>query len=290
MLQKNKNYLLLHFIVFIFGFTAILGKLITLPSEVLVWYRVFIGIAGIFFVLLLGKWSFAVNKNQLFQYLFVGVLIAIHWVTFFESVKQSNVSVALAAISSATLFTSLLEPIFFKRKFRNYEVVFGLLIIIGLFLIFNFETKYKLGLFLGIVSAFFASGFTVINGILVKKNNAKIISIYELMGAFTVLSIFLFFSSSISFSSLTLTFSNFFYLLVLGIVCTTFAFVASVNVMKELSPFTVSLTINLEPVYGIIIAYLLFGDSEKMTAGFYFGTVLILFTLFANAWFNKRNT
>ncbi len=288
MLQKNKNYLLLHFIVFIFGFTAILGKLITLPSEVLVWYRVLIGVAGIFFVLLFGKVSFSLTKRQLFQYLLVGILIAIHWVTFFESVKQSNVSVALAAISSATLFTSLLEPLLFKRSFRSYEVVFGLLIITGLFLIFNFETKYKLGLFLGIISAFFASCFTVINGIFVKNNNAKIISIYELIGAFSVLSIYIFFNSSITLSSFILTYSNFFYLLLLGIVCTTFAFVASVNVMKELSPFTVSLTINLEPVYGIVIAFLLFGDSEKMTAGFYAGTILILFTLFANAWFKKR--
>lgn len=288
MLQKNKNYLLLHFIVFIFGFTAILGKLITLPSEVLVWYRVLIGVAGIFFVLLFGKVSFSLTKQQLFQYLLVGILIAIHWVTFFESVKQSNVSVALAAISSATLFTSLLEPLLFKRSFRSYEIVFGLLIITGLFLIFNFETKYKLGLFLGIISAFFASCFTVINGIFVKNNNAKIISIYELIGAFSVLSIYIFFNSSITLSSFILTYSNFFYLLLLGIVCTTFAFVASVNVMKELSPFTVSLTINLEPVYGIVIAFLLFGDSEKMTAGFYAGTILILFTLFANAWFKKR--
>lgn len=288
MLQKNKNYLLLHFIVFIFGFTAILGKLITLPSEVLVWYRVLIGVAGIFFILLFRKVSFSLTKRQLFQYLLVGILIAIHWVTFFESVKQSNVSVALAAISSATLFTSLLEPLLFKRSFRSYEVVFGLLIITGLFLIFNFETKYKLGLFLGIISAFFASCFTVINGIFVKNNNAKIISIYELIGAFSVLSIYIFFNSSITLSSFILTYSNFFYLLLLGVVCTTFAFVASVNVMKELSPFTVSLTINLEPVYGIVIAFLLFGDSEKMTAGFYAGTILILFTLFANAWFKKR--
>ncbi len=288
MYKKNKKYFLLHFIVFIFGFTAILGKLITLPSEVLVWYRVLIGTIGILAILVFSRISLTISKHQLFSYLSVGVLIAIHWVTFFESVKQSNVSVVLAAISSATLFTSLLEPLFFKRKFRLYEIVFGVFIMIGLYLIFNFETHYQLGLILGITSAFFASSFTVLNGILVKTNDAKIISIYELTGAFIVLSIYLFLNSSIRLESFSLTYSNFFYLLVLGLVCTTFAFVASVEVMKELSPFTVSLTINLEPVYGIIIAVILFGESEKMTNGFYLGTLLILGTLFANAWFKKK--
>lgn len=288
MYKKNKKYFLLHFIVFIFGFTAILGKLITLPSEVLVWYRVLIGTIGILAILIFSRISLTISKRQLFGYLLVGFLIAIHWVTFFESVKQSNVSVALAAISSATLFTSLLEPLFFKRKFRLYEIVFGLLIMIGLYLIFNFETHYQLGLILGITSAFFASSFTVLNGILVKTNDAKIISTYELTGAFIILSFYLFLNSSVRFECFSLTYSNFFYLLVLGLVCTTFAFVASVDVMKELSPFTVSLTINLEPVYGIVIAVILFGESEKMTSGFYSGTLLILGTLFANAWFKKK--
>lgn len=282
-------YILLHVIVFIFGFTAILGKLITLPSDLLVWYRVLIGLGGIAVLLLVRKTKLFTGFSQVRIYLLVGLLIAAHWVTFFESVKQANVSVALAAISSATLFTSFLEPLFFKRNIRLYEITFGLLIVLGLYLIFRFETTYSYGLMLGVVSAFLASSFTVINGKLVQQNKSSVISFYELLGALGGLTLYVFLISSYSFSDLTLSLSDVGWLLLLGLVCTTFAFVASVEVMKALSPFTVSLTINLEPVYGILVAFFLFGDSEKMSSGFYAGALIILFTLFANAWLKRKN-
>ncbi len=142
---------------------------------------------------------------------------------------------------------------------------------------------------LGVVSAFLASSFTVINGKLVQQNKSSVISFYELLGALGGLTLYVFLISSYSFSDLTLSLSDVGWLLLLGLVCTTFAFVASVEVMKALSPFTVSLTINLEPVYGILVAFFLFGDSEKMSSGFYAGALIILFTLFANAWLKRKN-
>jgi len=276
--------------VLIFGLTGILGKLITIDSYLLVWYRTLIAVVALLGYFAFTKFSLKITKKQLLKTLGVGVIIAIHWVTFFEAIKQSNVSVALVCFSSSTLFTSLIEPLYFKRKIKAYELIFGVVIIIGLYFIFSFEFKYAVGMILSFISAALASWFTVLNGILIKETKAKTISFYELLGACVVVFIYLLFSIQGDFSQFAISMSDFKWLLILGTVCTAFAFIISVEVMKKISPYTVTMSVNLEPIYSIILAILIWPDSETMSAGFYMGSIIVISTIFLNALFKNRAT
>lgn len=290
MLEKYKYHIWLHVIVFIFGFTGILGKLISIDSYLLVWYRVLIALVTLMGYFLFTKFSLKITKKQLGKILLVGVVIAIHWVTFFEAIKQSNVSVALVCFSSSTLFTSLIEPIYFKRKIKAYELIFGILIIIGLYFIFSFEFKYLTGMILSIISAALASWFTVLNGILIKETNAKSISFYELLGAFLIVSVYLLSTNGLDLSKFAISMEDFKWLIILGTICTAFAFIVSVEVMKKISPYTVTISVNLEPIYSILLALLIWPESETMSYGFYMGTIIVLTTIFLNALFKKKAT
>ena len=285
MLEKYKYHIWLHITVLIFGFTGVLGKLIETSSYLLVWYRVGIALIALLGYFLLKKHSLKVDKKLLGKILLVGVIIAVHWVTFFEAIKQSNVSVALVCFSSSTLFTSLIEPLYFKRKIKPYELLFGLLIIIGLYFIFSFEFKYITGMILSVFSAALASWFTVLNGMLIKKSNSKTISFYELLGAFSIVTIYLLISNGVNFS---IPVTDIKWLLFLGVICTAFAFMLSVEVMKKISPYTVTISVNLEPIYSILLALLIWPESETMTLGFYLGTSIVIVTIFLNAYFKKR--
>jgi len=277
------NLLLLHVVVFIFGFTGILGKLIETSSDLLVWWRMLIAAATIaVFAYPAGKIKRSLRKNGLI-YLGVGFIIAAHWVTFFQAIKISNVSVTLACLSSASLFTAILEPIIFRRKFDPAELLFGSMVVIGLVMIFSFETDFASGILMALFSAFLASLFTVINGRFIEKDNPYRISLVEMIGGVLGISIWLALSGKMGANLFNIPSSDWVWIILLGSICTAFAFVASVKVMEELTPFTVSLTINLEPVYGIILAFFIFGSSEEMTLGFYGGTVLILVALYLNA-------
>jgi len=275
-------------VVLIFGFTGILGKLISIPSENLVWYRMGMASASLAAYLWFKGKSFKMPAKGIMSSLFTGGIIAAHWIFFFESIKQSNVSITLAALATSSLFTSLLEPLLFRRKVKAYELFLGSLVILGLYFIFQFETELSIGLLLGLIAAFLASLFTVINGLLIKNYDSLRISFYELSGGALAISIYLLAQNEPNWADFEMNFVDFWCLLILSLLCTAFAFVASVKVMEELSPFTVSLSINLEPVYGIILAVLFFGDDEKMSPGFYFGTFMILTALFINVLAKKR--
>lgn len=278
---------LLHLVVLIFGFTGILGKLISIHSELLVWHRMLVAFVSLFIFMLIKKKSIRLSKSGLIQFIGVGFIIAAHWIFFFEAIKQSNVSIALAALATASIFTALLEPLFFKRKLYLYEVFLGAVVVLGLYFIFEFTVGRTLGIFLGVISAFLASLFTVINGKLIQRYNSERISLYEMLGGVLGISIYFLLGIPEGDFSLFIPSSDLIYILLLGIVCTAFAFVASVEVMKELSPFTVSLSINLEPVYGIILAVLIFGEEEEMSGGFYTGTLIILSSIFLNVWLKR---
>ena len=283
-----KYLILLHIVVLIFGFTGILGKLISIPSELLVWYRMLIASVSLaIYIKLRGK-SLKLKKEGRIKVTAVGFIIAAHWIFFFEAIKQSNVSITLAALATASIFTALLEPLFFKRKIHYYELFLGALVLLGLYFIFQFETDNAIGIILGVIAAFLASLFTVINGKLIKQYDSERISLYELSGGVLAISIYFLLGLADDAFSLEIPTSDLLWLLVLGVICTAFAFVASVEVMKELTPFTVSLSINLEPVYGIILAFLIFGEEEKMSLGFYLGTILILSSIFVNVWLKRR--
>lgn len=283
-----KSYLQLHLIVFIWGFTAILGELISLDALPLVWFRMTIAVGFIFLFMVYKKSKFVVPRKTLFAFLFLGLVIALHWLTFFKAIKVSNVSVTLACLSTGAFFTSFLEPILYRRKVIWYEVAFGLVVIGGLYIIFNVEGDYYLGIILALISAFLSALFSVMNGKYAKMYDSTVISFYELLGGVLCFSVYLLFTNTFSTDFFVLKPSDWIYLLVLSSVCTAYAFIASVKVMKFISPYTVMLTINLEPVYGIILALLIFKDKEKMSPEFYFGALIILATVILNGLIKYR--
>lgn len=280
--SKLKNYLLLHLIVFIWGFTAILGALISIDAIPLVWYRMLLAVVFIGAYFLLTKKSFSVDKKAIIKFAVTGIIIAVHWITFFEAIKISNVSVALVTMSTGAFFASLLEPIFFKRKIKGLEIFFGLLVIIGLYVIFNFESQYKMGIVYALISAFLSALFAVCNGLFIKKYDANVISFYQLFFGVVGVTLFLLFSGSFTLEFFQLKTSDWIYLLILSSICTAWAFIASVKVMKFLTPYTVMLTINLEPIYAIILALLIFGEKEQMNPEFYYGAFIVLFVVLLN--------
>ena len=277
-----KSYLHLHVIVFIWGFTAILGKLISLEALDLVWYRMLFASVIMTFVVLFNKEKIKVPFNVLIGFIVSGIIIAAHWLTFYQAIKVSNVSITLACLSTGAFFASILEPIFYKRKVIWYELLFGLIVVVGLGIIFNVETKYTTGIYLAVTSAFLSALFSVINGKYAKEYDPNVISLYELSSGVFFISIYLFFAGSFTPAFFALSINDLIWLFLLSSICTAYAFSASVKVMKFLSPFTVMLTINLEPIYGIILALLIFKDGEEMTPLFYVGALIILATVIAN--------
>ena len=289
MLSDNtKSYLHLHLIVFIWGFTAILGALISLDALPLVWFRMLFAVGFIAVFVYFKKLSLRVSKKSLLQFIFAGLIIALHWFTFFKAIKVSNVSVTLACLSTGAFFASLLEPILYGKKVVWYEVFLGILVIVGLYIIFNVEGNYWEGIILALISAFLSALFAVINSKFVKEHDATGISFYELAGGVFFFSIFLLFGNSFNADFFQLTTKDFIYLLILSSVCTAYAFIASTAVMKFLSPYTVMLTINLEPIYGIILAVLIFKEKEQMSFEFYIGALIILFTVLLNVIIKSR--
>jgi drug/metabolite transporter (DMT)-like permease len=289
MLSDNtKSYLHLHLIVFIWGFTAILGALITLDALPLVWFRMLFAVGFIAVYIYYKKLPLRISKKAFLQFIFAGLLIALHWFTFFKAIKVSNVSVTLACLSTGAFFASLLEPILYGKKIVWYEVSLGIIVIFGLYIIFNVEVNYWEGIVIALISAFLSALFAVINSKFVKTHDATVISFYELAGGVFFFSIFLLFGNSFSVDFFQLSTKDFLYLLILSSVCTAYAFIASTAVMKFLSPYTVMLTINLEPIYGIILAVLVFKDKEQMSFEFYVGALIILFTVILNVIIKSR--
>ena len=287
--SKFKNYLLLHLIVFIWGFTAILGALITIDAIPLVWYRMLLAVLFIAIFFLWKKKSFKVDRAGLLKFFFTGVVIALHWVFFFKAIKVSNVSVALVTMSTGAFFTALIEPIFFKRKINSLEMFLGLLVIAGLYIIFNFESQYKLGIIYALIASFLGALFAVLNGLFIKKYTADTISFYQLFFGVVFITVYLLFTNSFSVSFFQIPASDWMYLIVFSSICTAYAFIASVQVMKYLSPYTVMLTINLEPIYAIVLALFIFGDKEQMSSTFYLGAFIVLFVVLLNGIIKNRS-
>ncbi|MCB9170298.1 MAG: DMT family transporter [Flavobacteriales bacterium] len=279
--------LLLHFTVLIWGLTGIFGRLIKLPADQLVYIRTLIGMAGLAMAAPIMRFPLRPGAD-LRQQLLTGVIIAGHWLSFYGAIKLATVSVAVACLAASTIFTALLEPIWSKRGIRGYEVVLGVVVIAALFLIFGLETTHRWGIAVATLSALLAAWFTVINGQLIKRDHAGRIGFYELGGATVAMGIWLAIDGRLPMPLWRLPSTDVLYLLLLGLLCTSFAFVAGIAVMRQLSAFTVSLTVNLEPVYSILLALLIWGEDERLHWGSYVGFVLILAALFINGWLQQR--
>ena len=285
---KVKNYIHLHFLVIIAGFTAVLGELITLEAIPLVWFRMSIGAILMIIYIKFKNTPLRVPFKVLVKLAIAGVIIALHWITFFAAIKVSNISITLAMFSTGAFFASLIEPLFFKRKIIAYEILLGLIVIVGVVLITQTELNYILGIFLGISSALFSTLFAVLNGKFVQNYPPSIISFYEFVSGVIFMSIFLALDGDgFNVAYFQLSFSDWVYLFILASVCTAYAFISSVHVMKYISPYTVVLTYNLEPIYGIVLALLIFPESETMRPQFYVGACLIICTVLFNAIFKN---
>lgn len=280
--DKLGSYLRLHLIVFIWGFTAVLGALITINADALVWYRMLFAAAFLVLFIVYKKKSFLVPPKELFKLIFVGFLIAIHWVFFFKAIHVSNVSITLAVFSLGAFFASLLEPLFYGRKVLWYEVVFGLVIIAGLGIILQVEMNYIEGMLYALASVIVGVLFTLFNGKLTDRHESSVITFYEFMAGVVFISIYFLFENKFTADFFKMTANDWILLLVLSSVCTAYAFTASVKVMRKLSPYTIMLTTSLEPVYGIILAYFILGGKEKMSFEFYVGALIIVLTVILN--------
>ena len=286
--DKLLNYFHLHFIVFIWGFTAVLGDLITIEAVPLVWHRMLLGSLFVLIYIIYNKGMLKVSLRSLIKFAFVGLIIALHWLAFFSAVKVSNVSITLAMMSTGAFFASFLEPIFFKRKIIAYEVIFGLIVIIGLYIIFKVESEYLSGILLALLASFLGALFSIFNGMMVKSHNATVISFYELLFGVVFITLYILFTDGFDNAFFNLSGSDWTYLIILASICTAYAFIASVHVMKWISPYTVMLTTNMEPVYGILLALLILGEKEYMSPTFYLGAIIILITVVLNGIIKTR--
>lgn len=288
-MQKDnlKSYLNLHLIVFIWGFTAVLGALITIQADALVWYRMLFAAFFLLLFILFQRKSFRIPVKEFAKLIFVGLLIAVHWIFFFEAIHVSNVSITLAVFSLGAFITSILEPIFYGRKVLWYEVFFGLIIITALGIILQVEINYFKGMLYALIAIIIGVLFTLMNGKLIEKHEPSVITFYEFLSGVFFISIYFFATHKFNANFFFLSTSDWVYLLILSSICTAYAFTASVKVMRILSPYTVMLTTSLEPVYGIVLAFFILGQKEKMSIEFYIGAFLIVITVILNGIFKQ---
>ncbi|HSQ45095.1 MAG TPA: DMT family transporter [Ginsengibacter sp.] len=291
--RMKKAFLQLHIAVIFAGFTAILGKLINLNEGILVWYRMLFSAITLAIILLLRKEFIRISFLNTMKLFGVGTLIALHWVTFYGSIKYANVSVSVTCLSAIGFFTSFIEPVIMKRRIDVIEVLLGMLAIAGIYLIFNFYPEYKTGIIFGIISALLACLFPIFNKTLLKDFSAKTVTMYEMTGGFLALCLIVpFYIRFFPANYFIPTLSDLFWLLILAWICTVFAFILSLNALKYISAFTVNLTYNFEPIYSILLAFLIFKENKFLGAGFYFGFGLILLAIslqMARVW-NERKS
>lgn len=290
MVAKYRYHILMHVIIFVWGFTGILGKLIHLSPEVIVWYRVIIASFGLFVLLPLLKVSYRLrNPKDLWKLLLVGVITCVHWVTFYKAIALSTASLGILCLSTTTLHVTWLEPIIMKRKFSWLEFLFGLIVIYGIYFVSSdFKADEYVALAYGLTAAFLAALFSVSNAKLAQTIPSPQITFYEMLTGIVFLTIVLYADGQLTTEALSMTPSDFWWLLFLGIVCTSLAFVLMIDVVKKLGAFTVSLSVNLEPVYTIVLAIFLLKEHELLGMNFYIGSLLIIVVVILNAIVKSR--
>jgi len=278
----KRAYLELHFAVILAGLTAILGDLIQLSALVMVWWRVLIASVSLFFLIRFGRALFKLSLNQVLQFMGIGILVGLHWICFFGSVKYANASVSLVCYGSITFFTAILEPIILKQRFKSYELFIGFIIVPCMALIANtLDYSMTLGLIIGLVAAFLASLFTILNKKLIVGLEPMSVTFLEMLSAFLFISLLLpFYFRQIPTAELWPAPSDWKYLLVLGILCTTVGYVIGLRALKHVSAFAANLVYNLEPLYGIILAIVILKENKELSMGFYIGAFIILASIF----------
>ena len=274
--------------VLILGFTGIFGKLISLNTIELVWYRMLIAFMTLFTFLAFKKELTKIKKKEFFGLLFVGSLVAVHWFFFFESIKVSNVSVAVVCLSTASFFSAMIEPFFLKRKPKLYEYILGIVVFVTLFLMLEAETKYTMGYIYGIIASFLGTLFTLYNAKYINRLEASKITMVEMLAGVIIFSILMLINKEIGISNLKININDFLYLFLLGTICTAAVFVWMVEIMKYISPYSLIMAINLEPIYSIVLALIIFSESEHMNLSFYIGASVIILVVFLESYLKNK--
>lgn len=291
--NKTRAYLEIHIAVFLFGFTGILGKVIQLSEAGIVWYRLLITCVSLMFIPQVWRSFRRLDRKKLLQLTGVGVLVCIHWVLFYGSIKYSNVSVSLSCLATASFWTALIEPLLLRRRFKYYELILSFLIVPGMYLIFFFGKFYLTGIIMGLLAAILAAVFATLNKRMITKTGALTLTFIELGGGWVFLSLMLpFYFDWFPGAGFIPDWADWGYLLILGLLCTTLAYVLSVRALRSLSAFAANLTINLEPVYGILMAVMFFRENEELDSGFFLGAAMILLAVFlhpfVDRWFGYK--
>ncbi len=279
----------MHFCILLWGFTAILGKLITLDEGLLVWYRMlFSGLSTLIFLMAVKKFKLLPLKEILYI-CGVGFVVTMHWITFYGAIKASNVSIAISCFSSIALFTAVIDSAMHRKFPRKEEVILSISVMLGVYIIFTFQQFYFKGIALSLCSAFLGALFSILNKKLLDKHEGEIITFYELSTGFIVLTFLLPFY--LKFNDYPFQWpdkSNMIYLLILSVACTTLPFTLSLYALKKLDAFTMSLSVNLEPLYSIILAIILFHEDKMLNTGFYVGSIIIILSVVIHGIYRYR--
>lgn len=288
-MRNNRAYAQLHLAIFLFGFTAILGRLISLSAMEIVWYRLLLAALSMLLLPQLYRGLRTIEPRHLWQLAGIGFLVCLHWVAFYASIKYANVTVALSVLSTSALFTAIIEPLIYKTRLRKVEVLLGAMVIPGMYLIFSFGKVYYIGILLALLAGFLASLFSVLNRKMVARYPALAISFLELVSGWILLTLlsplYLHYFPAATFVPQEM---DWLYLAVLAIGCTTLAFVLSIHALRSVTAFTFNLSINLEPIYGIIMAIFLFDEHEEVSLGLYAGAAIIITAVFLHTWLERR--
>jgi drug/metabolite transporter (DMT)-like permease len=274
--------------VLILGLTGVLGKIISLDAISLVWYRMCIAFISLFIFLFLKKQLFAINKKDFLEILGVGALVTIHWLCFFQSIKVSTVAIAVVCMATSSLFSAVIEPFFFKRKLMIYEVIMGVIVVVALAFVMGTESKYIMGYIYGIIAALFGTLFTLFNAKYIKRVGAAQITMIEMFSGVIIISCILIYNQDFTILNTKITQTDFYLLLILGIICTSMVFVWMTEIMRHITPYSLIMSINLEPIYSIILALIIFGETELMSTSFYIGSSIIIGVVLLENYFKNK--
>lgn len=287
----RKAYFQMHLAILLWGFTGIFGKAISMNETMIVWYRMIISAAALAIIVVGRKKFILPNRSDLLKIAATGIIVTLHWITFYGSIKASNVSIALACFSSIALFSAIQEPLLYGKKINISQVLLGIMVMIGIYIIFSFQKFYLKGILLSLLSAFLGSLFTVINKKFVSRIEPGVVTITELLSGFAFLSLLLPLLIKTGFTEFQVMQGyDVVWMLLLSIFCTSFAFTISLEALKKVSVFTMNLSVNLEPVYSIVLAIILFKEDKMLNTGFYVGTLIVISSVVIHTLYQYRNS
>lgn len=285
----RKAYLQMHISILLWGFTGIFGKAIEMNAVMIVWYRMIISAVALIPFMVKHKQFILPDKKRFASIIITGFVVCLHWLTFYASIKASNVSIALSCFASVSLFSALLEPLFYRKKINKQNIILALFVLVGIYIIFAFQQLYAMGIVLALISALLGALFTILNKIFVSNDEPAPVTFIELLSGFVFLSILLplilpAFNVSFQIPSTI----DWVWLLLLSVVCTSVAFTLSLEALKKVSAFTMNLSVNLEPLYSIVLAIILFKENELLNNGFYIGAVIVISSVFIHSLMQYR--